>query len=193
MPTPVAATVWTVGHSTRTFDAFPGLLAAHGVTRLADVRRFPGSRRYPHFNADHLAAHLPGRGIDYVPMPELGGRRRPAPDSRSTAWRNDAFRAYGDFMSTPEFASGLARLLGLAAERPTAIMCSEAVWWRCHRGLIADALKARGITVLHIESERPPKEHPYTGAARIVGGRLSYRAEDGARARDAPADRGLFG
>jgi len=176
---PAAPTIWTIGHSTRTLDEFTGLLAAHGVRSLVDVRTYPGSRRFPHFNQEALAAGLAEAGIAYTHLPELGGRRRPRPDSHNTAWRNDAFRGYADYMETPEFAAGLDRLLAIAAKHSTAIMCAEAVWWRCHRGLIADALKARGVTVLHIEGPGPAAEHPYTSAARVVDGQLSYEADEG--------------
>jgi uncharacterized protein (DUF488 family) len=170
-------TVYTIGHSTRGLEEFIGLLGAHGVGSLVDVRHFPGSRRFPHFSGESLAAALPGRGIAYFHLPELGGRRRPAADSPNTAWRNGAFRGYADYMGTAEFGAGLERLLeiaGGAATAPAAMMCAEAVWWRCHRGLIADVLKSRGHTVLHIEGMGPPKPHPYTSAARIVDGALSY-------------------
>jgi len=171
-------TVWTVGHSTRPLDAFLGLLAAHGIERVADVRRHPGSRAYPHFDAGALAASLGAAGIDYQPFPELGGRRTPSPGSRNTAWRNASFRAYADHMETPEFRAGLARLADAAAERRPAVLCAEAVWWRCHRGLIADALKASGVEVVHLVDDGKAAVHPYTSAARIVDGRLSYRADD---------------
>jgi uncharacterized protein (DUF488 family) len=171
--------IWTIGHSTRPIDEFIGLLKTHGIRLLADVRTHPGSRRFPQFGQDALAASLADAGIRYEHLPELGGRRKPRPDSPNTAWRNDAFRGYADYMDTPEFAAGLERLLALAAEAPAAIMCAEAVWWSCHRGLIADALKARGVRVLHIEGSGEPKEHPYTSAAKVENGRPSYRDEGG--------------
>ncbi len=167
-------TIWTIGHSTRSIKEFVGLLEESEIQVLADVRRFPGSRAHPQFNAESLSASLAERGIEYVPLPELGGRRSPRADSTNTVWRNAAFRAYADFMETAEFDSGLKRLIGLASERRTAIMCSEAVWWRCHRAMIADVLKADGATVLHIMGESNVVEHPYTSAARIVDGRLAY-------------------
>lgn len=169
-------TIWTIGHSTRPGPAFIALLTHHGIDTLADVRTHPGSRRYPQFNQDTLRAALAEAGIAYTHMPELGGRRKPRPDSINTAWRNDSFRGYADYMQSPVFEAGLARLQALAAGHRVAIMCAEAVWWQCHRGLIADALKVRGFDVLHIESEAAPKPHPYTPAARIVEGRLLYTA-----------------
>jgi uncharacterized protein (DUF488 family) len=171
-----AATIWTIGHSTRSADDFVALLRAHQIDCVVDVRHFPGSRRYPHFGKAQLAKTLEGTGIEYHHLVELGGRRRPKPDSENSAWRNDAFRGYADYMQTKAFANGIAQLLGLARTKRTAIMCAEAVWWRCHRGLIADYLKARGHKVLHIQSASKAEEHPFTSAASIVNGKLSYRA-----------------
>ena len=154
--------LWTIGHSTRSLAEFLALLRANGITHVADVRRFPGSRKYPHFNSRELADALATAGIGYTHMPELGGRRTPRPDSPHTAWRNAAFRGYADYMDTPEFAAAAARLAELAA-RPgerVAIMCSEAVWWRCHRSMIADWFTAHGWTVMHITSTAAPKPHP---------------------------------
>ncbi|MDQ6656304.1 MAG: DUF488 domain-containing protein [Verrucomicrobiota bacterium] len=172
-------TIWTIGHSTRTADEFIAALQAHGIRLLADVRLLPGSKRYPHFNADMLSAALNNYGIRYEHFPELGGRRKPRPDSPNTAWRNDSFRGYADHMETPEFAAGIARLQELATTTgPAAIMCAEAVWWRCHRALVSDYLKVRGVEVLHIIDAKKAALHPYTSAARIVHGRLSYSAAD---------------
>ena len=170
-------TLWTIGHSTLEWGAFLGLLQGNGIEALADVRRFPASRRHPHFNAAHLRGALDDAGIAYAPFPDLGGRRRPRPGSANTAWRNASFRGYADYMETAEFQGALARLLELAAGKRTAIMCAEAVWWSCHRALIADELKARGVEVLHIAGPGAPKPHPYTSAARLVNGKLSYSAE----------------
>lgn len=169
-------TLWTIGHSTRGAAEFLQLLAGNDIEALADVRRFPGSRKYPHFNVEPLAHALHDAGIEYVPFPELGGRRKPVPDSPNTAWRNDAFRGYADYMQTPEFVSGMERLSAIAIGKRTAIMCSEAVWWRCHRGLIADWLKLRGVRVLHIMDARHVVEHPWTSAAQVTKGELDYRA-----------------
>ena len=171
-----AVTIWTIGHSTRTAEDFVALLKAHGIESVVDVRHFPGSRRYPHFGKQQLANTLEEAGIEYHHLVELGGRRRPKSDSQNTAWRNDAFRGYADYMETKAFANGIARLLDLCRTKRVAIMCAEAVWWRCHRGLIADYLKARGHKVLHIQSATKAEEHPFTGAANIVNGNLSYRA-----------------
>lgn len=167
--------IWTVGHSTLAADLFLKLLTSHRIAHLADVRRFPGSRRYPQFNQQPLRETLQASGIAYHHFPELGGRRTPRPDSLNTGWRNESFRGYADFMETDEFRRGIARLIELAETGRTAIMCAEALWWRCHRGLIADYLKAGGMEVCHITGPGKSISHPYTRAARIVEGKLSYR------------------
>lgn len=170
-------TLWTIGHSTRTIDEFVALLADHAIRAVADVRRFPGSRKHPQFGADALRKSLGHAGVEYAPFPELGGRRRPQPDSHNTAWRNESFRGYADYMETREFREGIDRLLALARRKSTAIMCAEAVWWRCHRSMIADHLKASGVLVLHITGrpgERMAEPHPYTSAAHVKNGTLSY-------------------
>jgi uncharacterized protein (DUF488 family) len=170
--------IWTIGHSTRTIDEFISLLKENEIKLLADVRAWPGSKRYPQFNKDALAESLNTHGIRYERFPELGGKRKSKPDSRNTAWRNASFRGYADYMETEQFQKGIERLLDVAAEAgPTAIMCAEAVWWRCHRSLIADYLKARGVEVLHILGANKVEPHPYTSAARIVNDELSYRPE----------------
>jgi uncharacterized protein (DUF488 family) len=170
--------IWTIGHSTRNIDDFVALLQENGIKLLADVRMFPGSKRYPQFGRERLAKALGQSEIRYEHFPELGGRRKPKPDSRNTAWRNASFRAYADYMETEEFHKGVERLLALAGEPgPAAIMCAEAVWWRCHRGLISDFLKVRGIEVIHILDANKTEPHPFTSAARIVDGALSYASE----------------
>jgi uncharacterized protein (DUF488 family) len=171
--------IWTVGHSTRTIDVFVSLLEKHGIKVLADVRSLPGSKRYPQFNKETLADSLGKAGIRYEHFPELGGRRKPRPDSPNTAWRNESFRGYADYMETEEFHKGVKRLLDVAADAgPTAITCAEAVWWRCHRALISDYLKARRIEVMHILDANKAELHPYTSAAQIVNGKLSYASEN---------------
>ena len=170
--------IWTIGHSTRLIDDFISLLEGNGIKVLADVRTLPGSKRYPQFNKEALAESLSARGIRYEHFPELGGRRKPKADSRNTAWRNASFRGYADYMETEQFYKGIERLLALAREAgPTAIMCAEAVWWRCHRSLISDYLKARGIEVTHILATNKIDPHPYTSAARIVNSGLSYESD----------------
>ena len=169
--------IWTIGHSTRKIDVFISLLEENGIKLLADVRMYPGSKRYPQFGREALAKSLSEAGIGYEHFPELGGRRRVKPDSKNTAWRNEMFRGYADYMETEGFRKGIAGLLELAEKiGPTAIMCAEAVWWRCHRSLISDYLKARGVEVLHILDHNKVEPHPYTSAARIVNGGLSYEA-----------------
>jgi uncharacterized protein (DUF488 family) len=170
--------IWTIGHSTRDINIFISLLEENGIKLLADVRSLPGSKRYPQFNREGLAESLSARGIRYEHFPELGGRRKPKPDSHNTAWRNASFRGYADHMETEEFRKSVERLLDLAGEAgPAAIMCAEAVWWRCHRSLISDYLKSRGIEVMHILGASKTEPHPYTSAARIVDGKLNYAAE----------------
>lgn len=171
-------TLWTVGHSTRGWAEFVALLAGAGIRTLVDVRRFAGSRRHPQFSGQTMAQALPAAGIDYVPMPALGGRRPPRADSPHTAWRNASFRGYADYMDTADYRSARERLAALAASPRTAVMCAEAMWWQCHRALIADDFKAGGWTVLHLMTPNRCEPHPFTSAARIVGGRLSYAAED---------------
>jgi uncharacterized protein (DUF488 family) len=168
-------TVWTVGHSTRSGEEFGQILSAHGIEVLVDVRSFPGSRRYPQFNRAALSESLAGIGIQYRHEPRLGGRRTPRADSHNTAWRNASFRAYADHMETDEFRKGVEDLLELAASARVAAMCAEALWWRCHRSLISDYLKASGHTVVHIVHQTKTEEHPFTSAARIVDGELTYR------------------
>jgi uncharacterized protein (DUF488 family) len=168
------ATLWTVGHSTHPIAEFIDILLTQGLTDIADVRRYPGSRKYPHFDPGPLEAALGGAGIGYVPMPELGGRRKPRLDTTHTAWRNESFRGYADYMDTPEFASAAARLAEVARAGRVAVMCAEGVWWRCHRSMIADYFKAHGWEVLHILGSAEPKPHPFTPVARIVDGRLTY-------------------
>lgn len=170
-------TIWTIGHSTRTADELLELLRAHGIGRLIDVRRFPGSRRHPHFGREALAVLLARAGSDYLWLPELGGRREPRPDSPNTAWRNRSFRGYADYMKTAAFEAAMSRLIAAAGERPTAVMCAEALWWRCHRALISDYLKVRNFDVRHITDATRAEPHPYTSAARVIDGRLSYAAE----------------
>ncbi|HEX7326056.1 MAG TPA: DUF488 domain-containing protein [Rhodanobacteraceae bacterium] len=172
-------TLWTIGHSTRTLDAFIGLLRQNHIALLADVRHFPGSRKYPHFNVEPLRAGLAAGGIAYAPFTELGGRRKVLPDSPNTGWRHPAFRGYADYMQTDAFRAGIARLAPLAARQPTAIMCAEAVWWRCHRRLLSDVFKLNGTRVLHILGPAAPREHRWMAPARVVDGILTYAALPG--------------
>ena len=167
--------VWTIGHSTQPVESFLDALAANAIALLADVRRFPGSRRHPQFSREALARSLASRGIDYAHYEALGGRRQPRVDSHNTAWRNASFRGYADYTETPEFNRAIGALLAEAATRRVALMCAEMVWWQCHRALIADYLKARDHEVTHIGAGGKTEPHPFTSAARIVDGRLSYQ------------------
>jgi uncharacterized protein (DUF488 family) len=167
--------IWTIGHSTRTIDIFVSLLEENGIKLVADVRSLPGSKRYPQFNREMLAKSLTEHGIRYEHFPEFGGRRKAKKDSHNTAWRNASFRGYADHMETEEFGAGVERLFDLANNMgPTAIMCAEAVWWRCHRALISDYLKTRCVEVVHIVDGNKTELHPYTSAARMVNGELKY-------------------
>lgn len=162
------STLYTVGHSTRSLDEFLALLRAHRIAGIVDVRRFPGSRRHPHFGSDPLAQVLAEAGIRYAHAPDLGGRRASsASDSPNRAWRNASFRAYADHMASPEFRAALGRVLAAAEERPTAVLCAEAVPWRCHRQLIADAAVAREWRVLHVLDGGRLEEHALHPEARV--------------------------
>jgi len=169
-------TIWTIGHSTRPIEEFLGLLAEFRIEVIADVRSYPGSRRYPQYGREALTATLAAHTIGYNWLPSLGGRRRASPDSPNGAWRNASFRAYADYMSTAEFTQGVVQLLEIANLARTAIMCSESVWWRCHRSMIADALRVAGMEVLHILDAKHTVVHPMTSPARIVEGALTYAA-----------------
>jgi uncharacterized protein (DUF488 family) len=173
------STIWTIGHSTHPLETFLALLAHHQVEAVADVRRFPGSRRQPQYSQELLRSSLAEHGIAYHWIEALGGRRRPGPDSPNIAWRNTSFRGYADYMASKEFAGGLNELLEVAGRLRTSMMCAEAVWWRCHRALIADVLCVREIKVVHIMDETHAVVHPYTSPARIVEGRLSYVPTEG--------------
>jgi uncharacterized protein (DUF488 family) len=171
-------TIFTIGHSTRPIAEFLDLLSAHGIRQLLDIRTIPKSRRNPQFNTDSLAASLAATGIRYAHLKDLGGLRHPARDSINLGWRNESFRGYADYMQTPEFAAALDRAIHLAKETPpTVLMCAEAVPWRCHRSLVADALVVRGIRVLEIVSAAEPKEHALTTFAHVRGTRITYPAD----------------
>ena len=174
-----SATIWTIGHSTHPLDEFLALIAQYRIEAIADVRRFPGSRRYPQYMQENLRASLAEHDIEYRWLPALGGRRKPLPDSPNTAWRNLSFRGYADHLDSAEFANGIHELLELAERRRTTLMCAELLWWRCHRSLIADVLRVHGIEVVHILDQTHTTTHPMTAPARIVQGRLSYPATDG--------------
>jgi uncharacterized protein (DUF488 family) len=168
--------VWTVGHSTHALDEFVALLATAGVRQLGDIRTVPRSRRHPQFRSDALAESLPEAGVAYRHLAGLGGFRRPRRDSPNGAWRNESFRGYADYAMTAEFARALDELREWAGEAPTAIMCSESLWWRCHRRLVADQLVAHGDRVVHIGPDGRTTEHELTPFAVVEGGQLIYPA-----------------
>lgn len=167
MPEP--GTIWTIGHSTHTAEDFVALLRGHGIECLADVRRFPGSRRHPQFHGDALAATLRDAGIGYRHFPALGGRRRPQPDSPNRVWRNAAFQGYADHMASADFRAAFADLTALAAAQRCAIMCAELLWWRCHRSMLADDLALHGWQVLHILGAGKCAAHAFREPAHLVG------------------------
>lgn len=171
-------TIWTIGHSTRPIEEFIQILQHYQIEAIADIRKFPGSKKYPQYNKENLSRSLNETAIHYEHLEELGGRRKPDKDSENTRWRHPAFRAYADYMETPSFQAGIEKLLRLMLQYRTAYMCSEAVWWRCHRSLVSDYLKSRGYTVINILSMTKAEEHPYTSAAGFRDGQLTYKPAD---------------
>lgn len=167
---------WTIGHSIHDIDEFISILRRYKIEAIADVRQFPGSRKYPQFNQKELSQSLQSEKIDYIHFPELGGRRKPRKDSPNALWRNESFRGYADYMMGEPFKRGIERLEKVSEQKRTAIMCAEALWWRCHRALISDLLKSKGAAVHHILSATKTEEHPFTSASRIIDGKLSYSA-----------------
>ena len=182
--------VHTLGHSTLALEDLLGLLEVHHLDAIADVRRYPASRRHPHFAREPLAASLAARAVAYAWLPALGGRRAARPDSPHVAWRNSQFRGYADHMDTAEFRDGLGDLVGLAERHRVAVMCAEAVPWRCHRQLIADALVARGVEVMHVTGPGRAEPHRLTPFARVIGDRVVYdRGVPGTLASRSRSDR----
>jgi uncharacterized protein (DUF488 family) len=169
--------IWTIGHSTRSLEEFVQLLEPFKITQVVDIRNYPGSKRYPHFNKEALELTLPQKGIGYLHLKDLGGRRTPKPGSANTAWRNSAFRGYADYMETDNFKNAIEQLENIATQKHTAYMCSEAVWWSCHRSLVSDYLKIRGWNVWHIMAINKATEHPFTKPAKIVDGLLTYNEQ----------------
>jgi uncharacterized protein (DUF488 family) len=172
------ADLFTLGHSTRTFDEFLEILKAYGIEHLVDVRTIPRSRRHPHFSQESLVGSLPEAGIQYTHMKELGGFRKPLPDSPNRAWRNESFRGYADYMQTEAFQAALERLIEISIQDKAVILCAEAVPWRCHRSLIADALLVRGKLVRDIYDAKTSKPHKLTPFAKVEGARLTYPGEE---------------
>lgn len=169
-------TIWTIGHSTRSLDEFIELLQSNNIKTVADIRHYPGSKRYPHFNKIELNESLLKNNLDYFHIVQLGGRRKANVDSKNTAWRHPAFKGYADYMETTDFNDGIKMLEEIGLKSPTAFMCSEAVWWRCHRSLVADYLKVKGWNVLHIMGINNTVVHPYTSPAKIIDGKLNYQS-----------------
>jgi uncharacterized protein (DUF488 family) len=166
--------IYTIGHSTRPLDEFILLLKKYKVKRLIDVRTIPRSRHNPQFNKESLGAELKKKDIKYINIKELGGLRKPSPSSPNTGWRNASFRGFADYMQTPEFAKGLTKLINLSLRESVAVMCAEALPWRCHRSMIADALLSKGLLVGHILSEKSVRPHTLTPFARIKNGKIYY-------------------
>lgn len=166
--------IWTIGHSTHSWEAFLEMLETYAIDVLVDVRSYPGSRKFPQFNKDNLEKLLPKQHIEYQHFPDLGGRRKPNPESTNTVWRHPSFRAYADYMETESFQKAVKKLEELALQKRVVMMCSEAVWWRCHRSMISDLLKVQNWEVLHIMSATKVMEHPFTAPAKEKNGKLIY-------------------
>jgi uncharacterized protein (DUF488 family) len=170
-------TIWTIGHSARSFEEFLDMLHSFTIELIADIRSYPGSRKFPQFNKEALEVSLPQDNIQYAHLKNLGGRRKANPDSKNTGWRHAAFRGYADYMETNIFKDGIIDLANRALKQRTAYMCSEALWWRCHRSMISDYLRSQGWDVMHIMGIGKAELHSYTGPARIVNGKLNYELE----------------
>jgi uncharacterized protein (DUF488 family) len=166
--------IFTVGHSTHPIGEFITMLQSFGIELLADVRSYPGSKHVPQFNKENLKESLDKEGIEYLHLKDLGGRRKALPDSKNTGWHHPAFRGFADYMETNDFKKGIDELQQIAVHKRTAFMCSEALWWRCHRSLIADYLKVKGWTVMHIMKKDKADEHPFTAPAKEIQGQLFY-------------------
>jgi len=171
-------TIYSIGHSTRSLDEFLNMLRSFDIKILTDIRSLPGSRRFPQYNMENLKTSLEEIGVQYIHLADLGGRRKVKKDSKNNLWNNDSFRGYADYMETEEFENAIVKLEHIALEQPTAYMCAEAVWWRCHRSMVSDYLKAKGWAVLHIMATGKVQEHKYTSPARIVDGNVFYYNEN---------------
>ena len=170
-------TIWTIGHSTHPFEEMIALLHSFRIELVIDIRSYPGSRKFPQYNKETLQVSLPANNIQYIHLANLGGRRKARPDSKNTSWRHLAFRGYADYMETDDFKEGIKELEKIAVKQRTAYMCSEAVWWRCHRSMVSDYLKAGGWKVMHIMAIGKAEEHPYTTPAQLIDGQLNYGME----------------
>ena len=171
-------TIYTIGHSTHSITAFIEMLQSFHIKTLVDIRHFPGSNKHPQFNKENLETALTKDGIQYIHLVDLRGRRKPRANSKNNRWHNESFKGYADYMETPAFEAAVIKLETIALQQLTAYMCAEAVWWRCHRSMVSDYLKARGWHVLHIMSVSKTEEHPYTSPARVVGNRVYYYDKD---------------
>lgn len=176
MSQPASHQIYSIGHSNLSIDEFIEKLKAFKVKTLIDVRRFPGSRKFPHFGKEQLKDYLEEHHINYQHHENLGGRRKAQPKSKNHIWRHPSFRAYADYMETKDFKIALQNLKSIAHKQTTVMMCSEALWWSCHRAMISDALKADGWQVLHIMSAKKATQHPYTKPAKIINGKLTYKS-----------------
>lgn len=172
---PPTEQIWTLGHSTHPFEVFIAMLKSLQIEVVADIRSLPGSRKFPQYNKESLEITLIQNKLEYIHIKNLGGRRKVNPNSKNTTWRHPAFRAYADFMETDVFAEGIYQLERIASHKRTACMCSEALWWRCHRSMVSDYLKVKGWNVMHIMAVGKSIEHPYTQPAKIMSGKLSYK------------------
>ncbi len=183
----VTPELFTIGHSTRPIDEFLSLLKENGVERLVDIRTIPRSRFNPQFNQKSLSESAPAAGIEYIHLEELGGLRHPRKDSPNKEWKNDGFRGFADYMQTPEFNAAIAKLIDLTRQKPTCIMCAEAVPWRCHRSLVSDALLVRGLVPTHIMSPGKTQPHALTAFAKVRGHNITYPPKQNSLDLDAPA------
>jgi uncharacterized protein (DUF488 family) len=174
---PPKSKIWTIGHSTHSLEEFLHLLNTFKIKTLVDIRRYPGSNRFPHFNKEELSDSMKKNGIEYIYIEELGGRRKPDPESQNTGWRLPIFRGYADYMETKEFQSAIKKLENKALKKATAFMSSEGIWWSSHRALVSDYLKNKGWQVLHIMNNEKATPHPYTSVAKIIKGTLTYRKD----------------
>ncbi|MET3113458.1 uncharacterized protein (DUF488 family) [Pedobacter sp. CG_S7] len=170
-------TIYTIGHSTHSIDVFLDMLKSFDIKILADIRRLPGSRKFPQFDKEYLKIALKEAGIEYIHLADLGGRRKAKKDSKNNRWNNASFKGYADYMETNEFENAVENLQNIALKQTTAYMCSEAVWWRCHRSMVSDYLKAKDWQVFHIMAIEKAREHPYTSPAIVVGEEISYSDE----------------
>jgi len=171
-------TIYSIGHSTNSIDDFLNMLRSFNIKIIADIRSMPGSRKFPQFNMENIKISLEENGIQYIHMADLGGRRKMKKDSKNNRWNNSSFKGYADYMETKEFEDAIVKLEHIALDQPTAYMCSEAVWWRCHRSMVSDYLKAKDWVVLHIMATGKVQEHKYTSPARIIDGNVFYYDEN---------------